>query len=950
MDPVVATLRLVLIGLLPPLAAIGFYFLERKTKFGQWKQIYKQLIAGVVFGGIAVLATEFGAIFNGAVLNVRDAAAVTAGLLYGLPGGVVAGLIGGVERYCSAYWNGTYYTQLACSISTFISGLSAGVLRQYVFRTKRPNLGQGILVGLITETFHMLMIFLTNVTDPVVAFTYVRALGNKMITANMASTAVAMGALELLDYLYRDKSVAKTKRKRGMRAVVATNLSVIALIAIGVSGTLTYGLQSSTAHLQSISLLTKNVQDAISDIEDTSDNSILGMARNAASTLEDYGSAPDDVYLLDMLPASGVSEIHYINTEGIVAASTVPESRGYDMHSGDQQAAAFLTLLDDPGVYVQPFMPTSQDPTVKKKYAAVSLSFGGFVQVGFDAEKFYLSITEIVTQVVKNRHIGGSGYMLVCDDNEIIYSRDEKLDGHPLSELGFPKNILTLQPMTRHQGMIQDADSFYMFQSAEGFIVIGVVDVEEVLLTRNLGTFIGVYMEILIFGLLFIAVYALIDRLVLRDLSEANDQLAKITAGDLDQKLTVHHSREIAELNDSINATVDSLKDHIALEASRYDEELAFGKQLQLNSLPSKRAYLFRHDFSVFGNMVTAKQVGGDFYDYFMLTDKRIAFLIADVSGKGIPAAMFMMKTKSIIKSLAENGLPIADIVQRANERICEGNETETFVTTWLGICDLQTGEVEYVNAGHNPPMLLTHGKYTRLEMKRDLVLGAMTGVPYRKQTLHLNPGDMLFLYTDGITEAEAGENQFYGENRLLDFLNSNIGCRDPFTICGLVENDVRVFANGHEQTDDMTMVAFAYLGVPRQKHFEFPSTRQGVTTLCDEVTAELMAAEISAPHIDKIRLICEEVATNIAFHAYEGTQGIGKLDLCLNATQIVLTFADNGPKFNPLEKKDPDITLKAEDRQIGGLGIYMVKKSSDKIFYTYQERQNVLLIIINRG
>ena len=420
MDPVVATLRLLLLGVLPPLVAVGFYFAERYTPFGKLKRIFKQIIAGVVFGGICILATEFGAQFNGAVLNVRDAAAVTAGLLYGLPGGVIAGFIGGVERYASAYWNGTYYTQIACSISTFISGLTAGILRQYVFRTRNLNAGHGFLVGLITETFHMLMIFLTNASDPVVAYQYVNELGNRMIVANVISASFAMGLVYFLAHRGKDKPKVKKKKEHGIRTLVAIRLAIIGVIAIGVSATLTYGLQSSTASRNTTSLLSLGVQDAVGDVEDTSDNNLLGLARTTAKTVSELQDYPSDQFLLDILPASGVSEIHYVNSQGIVAASTVPASRGYNMYDGGDQAAAFLRLLREPGEYVQAFMPTSQDKTVKKKYAAVSLPIGGFVQVGFDSDKFYTSIEEIVTQVVKNRHIGNTGFMLVCDDEQII--------------------------------------------------------------------------------------------------------------------------------------------------------------------------------------------------------------------------------------------------------------------------------------------------------------------------------------------------------------------------------------------------------------------------------------------------------------------------------------------------------------------------------------------------
>ncbi len=956
MEPI-AIVRLILIGLLPPAAAVGFYFLEKTRFFGGLKKIWKQVIGGVVFGGICVLATEFGSPFNGAVLNVRDAAAVVAGLTFGLPGGVIAGLIGGLERFVSAYWNNTFYTQIACSISTFVSGLSAGLLSAFVFsKEKRPSWAHGLLVGLVTETFHMVMIFLTNANNPIQAFGVVRLLGNKMISANMLSSCFAMLLVQIIEFLQGDdKKILRRKKKgdRPIRGLLSLRLTVISVVMIAVSGALTYGLQSSSASRNTKSLLSLNVDDATADIEDTSDNNLLSMTRNVADIIEKnygmYGTAPDDADLSVLLLSSGVSEIHYVNANGIVEASTEESSKGYDMKSGEQSMEFIDALKNYPSEYAQSYMETSQDSDVKKKYAGVALSFGGFVQTGLDTDRFYSSISEIVRQVVQNRHIGENGYMLVCDESFTIYSNFERFDGKSISDFGFPKEFKEDDELKMLQAKIGDVRSYYMFRSNEGFYIIGIVDVDEMLLNRDMTTWLGVYLEIIVFSGLFIMVYVSVDRLVLRDLVKVNDDLELIAQGDLNQRLDANKTDEMSGLSRSINKTVDSLKGYIELEATRYDEELRLGKQIQLSSLPSKVAYLRRHEFDIYGNMVTAKQVGGDFYDYFMLSDQKVAFMIADVSGKGIPAALFMMKTKSVLKALAENGLSVEDIFERANNRICEGNETDTFVTAWMGVCDLATGKLDYVNAGHNPPLARINGKYQYLDMKRDLVLGAMAGIPYKKQTIQLSPRDVIFLYTDGITEAESDPDCFFGEKRLLDLLNNGVSTRDPEFICKAVAEGVSAFVGDHDQSDDMTMVCFSYYGDSKDSHFEFEPTAEAVGDLCNRVSETLEESGLNLVLVNKVNLIVEEAAANIAFHAYEKKKGVGKLDVSISEAQIVLTFFDSGPAFNPLAKEDPDIHLSAEERPIGGLGIFMIKKLADKVYYSYQERQNILTVIINR-
>lgn len=172
--------------------------------------------------------------------------------------------------------------------------------------------------------------------------------------------------------------------------------------------------------------------------------------------------------------------------------------------------------------------------------------------------------------------------------------------------------------------------------------------------------------------------------------------------------------------------------------------------------------------------MFTAKEVGGDFYDFNMLNDSTIAILIADVSGKGIPAAMFMMRAKAIIKELAESGMEPDEIFTKANEKFCENNDAGMFVTAWLGIINLKTGLMRFANAGHNPPVLCHSDSMAEyMKTHSGFVLAGMEGIKYHKNEMRLMPGDMIYLYTDGVTEATDNEDAFYGEKRLLDYINT---------------------------------------------------------------------------------------------------------------------------------------------------------------------------------
>ena len=216
----------------------------------------------------------------------------------------------------------------------------------------------------------------------------------------------------------------------------------------------------------------------------------------------------------------------------------------------------------------------------------------------------------------------------------------------------------------------------------------------------------------------------------------------------------------------------------------------------------------------IYASMDTAKEVGGDFYDFYFSGPGKITFLIADVSDKGVPAALFMMRAKTIIKSIAQTGKPVAEVVTEANDALCEGNGANMFVTAWVGEIDLCTGRVAYVNAGHNPPILLrADGKNDYLRTRAGLVLGAMPGIKYRSQEAMLAPGDAIYLYTDGVTEQTNAQGELFGEERLLSFISGGHFRDEPNAILSSVSERISAFAAGTEQADDRTQLVIRYRG-----------------------------------------------------------------------------------------------------------------------------------------
>ena len=211
--------------------------------------------------------------------------------------------------------------------------------------------------------------------------------------------------------------------------------------------------------------------------------------------------------------------------------------------------------------------------------------------------------------------------------------------------------------------------------------------------------------------------------------------------------------------------------------------------------------------------MHPAKEVGGDFYDFYFVGENRLGFLIADVSGKGIPAAMFMMTAKTIIKGYAESGKSIDEVFTTANAKLCESNEAGMFVTAWMGVLDITNGNVEFANAGHNPPLVRhADGSFEYLKSKPGFILAGMEGMKYRKNGLVLSPGDEIYLYTDGVTEATNSENELYGEERLLNLLNTLQGLTGE-EVCRAVKADIDAFSGDAPQFDDITMLYLKYNG-----------------------------------------------------------------------------------------------------------------------------------------
>ena len=268
-------------------------------------------------------------------------------------------------------------------------------------------------------------------------------------------------------------------------------------------------------------------------------------------------------------------------------------------------------------------------------------------------------------------------------------------------------------------------------------------------------------------------------------------------------------------------------KNREAIRKERLNTELKMAGRIQENALPHVfPPYPDRDEFEIYASMNPAREVGGDFYDFFLIDDDHLCLVMADVSGKGIPASLFMMTSKSILQSAAKLGHSASEILTKANDALCADNQVDMFVTVWIGILDVHTGKVTAANAGHEYPAIMQNGEFTLMMDKHGFVLGGMEGVPYTEYEFEMKPGDKLFLYTDGVPEATAKDNQMFGTDRMLEALNE-VKDASPQEILEGVNRAVSAFVKDAEQFDDLTMMCIEFKGDAGNKAAEEPSPDQ---------------------------------------------------------------------------------------------------------------------------
>ena len=569
-----------------------------------------------------------------------------------------------------------------------------------------------------------------------------------------------------------------------MKRLASKQFLLVAVLAAVYVTTLTvvWIVQSQMAASGLDRLMEVSVASAVDSVDYNVEPEALRVARVLVT---EWGSSANAAKadLAAALEHYDCEEINIVGPDNIIVAAAEPLYVGIDM-TKKPTTDAFTALNTGARAYVtQKFRKSGCKRSDDKggmnlwlKYVGLPFPDGGYLQLGDSYRNFRTRFQRALERLMQKMTVGERGSALLVDreNRTIISGYRPEWTNLPLADSGVDPDAFD------EKGTIREISVFGVksfvrrvrleFADMDVYVVIPTADVLHL---RNL-TF---------------SLVALVLGLVMS------------VGGTLFCKVIRQHER------------IEAL---FAQEAERIEKDMAMAKSIQTNALPSVFPPYpnLTHVMDINARMRTAREVGGDFYDFYFVESDKLALVIADVSGKGVPAALFMMRAKATIQSFLKSGKSVTDAVTKTNHRLSRGNDANMFVTMWVGIIDLKTGELEFVNAGHNPPLVnRVDGSAEYLRAKSGLALAAMDGVDYASRKMKLSPGDGILLYTDGVTEATNRKTEFFGEKRLMRTFGKCLRAHDSGAVIDGVLADVDAFMDGAEQADDMTLLAFRLVG-----------------------------------------------------------------------------------------------------------------------------------------
>ena len=717
----------------------------------RWKALKKRpVLLGLWFGIPAIAANFFVSDIAGLGIPVglRDAPPLIAGFFFGPVAGIVAGVFAALGRVMMPLWGvGSAHWLRGALVTLAVAGYAAA-LAKWVFDGKRPPVVTAAVAAAFGEVLHLSLDYCIGFHDlaHVLETIYAAAV------PTIAGAAVTAGVCAVICGSWR-----------GWRNNFYSTLT-LAFVCFGIA----LGVIASISLLNSRRHTETALTEAVDRIEQQCDAQIGYMLHCNAVSIADYIGPSRRLSFGEMQKIADnydVDELNIFDRDGKLVATNNREVLAHNPVAEKTGALRpFFELLDGRRTFVkQPFRPSCSAPHAVTKYIGVSMPGGkAFLQLGYTWSRFEDEFDDFFFPMLADAKFGENGYFLIVDEADRVVvpaCHHPQALGRTLRELGFRRQDLDVTAGGRFYARVNGVWCRCLRYGNVGkwklYAVLPLVEYHG-----------PAVLDVFVSGFVLFAACIVFRLLILKF------------------RRTQHKIDELREA-----------------EEKRREADLALASRIQLSQLrtddPETAHYRIR------AKMTHAKEVGGDFYDYYELADGRLVVTVADVSGKGVPAAFFMMKAKSTLKSCVFRADSVAEALETANRRLHEHNDAFMFVTAWVGVFDPKNGVLEYVSAGHNPPFVRrAEGSVERIDGRRSIALAALGETRYSAAETRLDAGDVLLLYTDGVTEAMDPAGGLYGEERLTGLL-----ARARGELIAEITSDIDKFSDGAPRADDVTIL-----------------------------------------------------------------------------------------------------------------------------------------------
>lgn len=889
-------LRILGTVIVPMVGTILAYLLNKKYKpFARLPKIVQYLILGTIFGGLSICGYYLGAPISFVnylgetkfvTFGTTAFAPFISGLLFNWPVAVIAGAIGALFR---GLIDLNDVLSIAIVVAILVGTAFSIFLSKIVFRDEKPKWYHAALGCVFVECFNNVMIFTISTQTVLESYQIVRYVDVAVIVAEIISSILIFVFIGLIDHTLHNHygKHIYIKIQRG-----AFILTFIALVALAGGS---YSL-----------MLNRSGQDAITDLDST----LNGIYRDSL-----FIPKPNESTDSSTSTNSWEEEIHDAMISSLVENRHIQTS-GF----------ALVVLLEE--------------KTIILDGGTINLHKGTVVSCKKGAAKNAIQAEEITYRTLAQEKCS-----LYVNNGESIDSLLEKYAKPHLEDGTVQSEIFTLYFNHALEGNDKEYIANITKCDDDCHAIICAITVEEVRLNAGIASRTIVYASADIFILLYVLLYIMIDRIVVSKIRQVNNSLAKIMDGDVNEHIEIKDSVEFDELTTDINLAVGALKNYGEEINRRIEGDLELARSIQYNAVPL--IFPYENDYEIYATMFTAKEVGGDFYDYLKLKNDRIMILIADVSGKGIPASLHMMRAKTLIKSLAHSIDRPEEILEQANNELCEQNKSGLFVTAWLGILNIKTGVLDYANAGHCLPIMRQNNTWNYVKGNKNFVLGGFSGLKYKPNQVKLEPGDMVLLYTDGVTEATSHAKELYGEPRLLK-LAQDMGSTNPEVLVNKICEQVNLFQKGVDQFDDITMLSVRYFGNDhaersRNGEISLPATIGNISTAINFIEFTLAPYHLDRKIVGSISLAANEILDNVVAHAYpyHESKDAFQVKIKVDDSKVMIDFVDQGLDFDPTKMRIDE--NKGEGNVT--LGLLVAKQNVDELVYHRDNGSNITTI-----